>query len=318
VPLEGTIESFGIGEIFELVSHQRKTGLLEIHTGAGVAELSFQQGMLTDAWPDKRNPSELIGSMLIRAGLISSVQLGYALDRQRDNLRKIGDILIRMGAIRVSEFQEILSLQQRETVYRLMRLKRGRFRFVPRAVQVEEGVSIPMDVGMLLMEGFRQLDEWPNLLKRIPSEKLIYSRAPDASQPEELSSEQNRVLALIDGTCSVREIVNLSRLGEFSAWNAMAELFERGLITPSGAVWRVPPQRDTPRMRWVADTALALLLLGFAAVLLALGVDSGRDSYSALGIALRDARAEAKQSARRAGEWHGSASLESPPARVGR
>jgi hypothetical protein len=318
VPLEGTIETFGIGEIFELVSHQRKTGLLEINTGKGVAELSFRQGMLVEAWPDKRNSGALIGSMLIRADLISPVQLGYALDRQRDNLRRIGDILIRMGAIRVSEFQEILSLQQRETVYRLMRLKRGRFRFVPRAVEVEEGVSIPMDVGMLLMEGFRQIDEWPNLLKRIPSEKLIYSRAPNVSQPEDLNSEQSRVLALIDGTCSVREIVNRSRLGEFCAWNALADLFERGLITRSGAVWRVPPQRDTPRMRRVADTAFALLLLSSAAVLLALGVDSGRDSYSALGTALREARAEAKQSARRAGEWHDSGSVKSPPARVGR
>jgi hypothetical protein len=268
--LQGTVESFGLSEIFQLIEHQGKSGTLQIHTNEGVARIRFLDGRLIEAWSDKRSPAELIGGRLVRAGLVTPVQLGHALEQQSQNLRRLGDILTRMGAVRISEFQGILAVQHRETVYKLLRLKRGRFEFVPGSVELEEGVSLPMDVGGVLMEGFRQMDEWPDLLKKIPSEKSVYGRGEGATAPSGLPDLLAKVLGLVDGVRTVREVVDLARAGDFLGWEAMVGLFGRGLITPVGSVRRAKPEiRPVHGGRaadWVAGTALvaaaaALVLL---------------------------------------------------------
>jgi hypothetical protein len=303
VPLQGTIESFGIAEIFQLVSQQGKTGVLEIHTGDGMAKLRFREGKLAEAWPDKRSPGEQIGEMLIRAGLISPMQLNQALDRQRESLRKVGDLLIQMGAVRAADFQAILALQHRETVYRLLRLKRGRFVFLPQSVELEEGVSALMDTGMLLMEGFRQIDEWPKLLEKIPSEKQIYTRVPDVLPSEDLSAEESRVLNFVDGTATVREIMDRSRLGRFCACEALAGLYDRGLITPSGAVRRLRTRSKPVRVTRSADLAVALVLTCLAVLLLALRIGVWSRLPGELGTALGQGQVEAKLVSHRAEDW---------------
>lgn len=229
--LEGTLESFSISEIFQLIATQGKTGVLEIDTGDNVARIRFVGGEILDAFPGKSEPSLYIGGMLVRAGLLTESQLEFALTQQKKNLRKLGDILIRMGTLRTREFQEMLALQRREMAYSLLRLKKGSYKFTPSDVDYEEEVDVLMSVGSILMEGSRQIDEWPEVLRKIPSDNRIYKRRPDASPQRELTEEEAIVLGLLDGINTVREVVDKSRLGEFPAWSAIANLYDEQLVT---------------------------------------------------------------------------------------
>jgi hypothetical protein len=303
VALQGTLESFGISEIFQLVSQQGKTGTLEIDSGEGVARIRFLEGRLLEAWPDKRSPTELIGTLLVRAGLITPPQLDHALTVQRESLRPLGDILIRLGALRLAEFQEVLTLQHRDTVYRLLRLRRGSFFFRTEPVEVDEGVSAPMDVGSLLMEGFRQLDEWPKLLERVPGEGRVCLRT-EASMPSGLSREESRVLGLVDGAATVRQIVDRSRLGEFVAREALSRLLADELVVPAEVVRQAAPVTGSTR-RWAAgpalDALLSLVLL--VATLLSLAVTGSGGQVLRLTTAVSAARAEAHALQERARAW---------------
>jgi len=303
MPLQGNIESFGIAEIFQLISHQGKTGTLEIQTREGLARLRFQEGRLVEAWPDKRSPAEFIGALLVRSGLITPAQLEHALDVQRQSLRRLGDILIRTGALRANEFQEVLSIQHRETACRLLRLSRGDFRFVPSQVEVEEGISVPMEVGEILMEGFRQLDEWPALLECIPSEKQVFGRVPDAPSPDGLTREESRLLMLVDGTLTVRELVDRGRLGEFAGWEALVGLFQRGLIQPLGAARRARAAPKPVRHSRLPDLLAAVGLGILAAALLALFAPQGVRSARRLEEGVRAARLEAGRLVERGTAW---------------
>lgn len=304
MPLQGNVESFGISEIFQLISHQGKTGTLEIQTGNGAAKLRFLEGNLVEAWPDKRSPAELIGSRLIRAGLITPAQLGHALESQRQNLRRLGDILIRMGALRISEFQGLLALQHRETVYGLLRLKRGEFQFKPGHVEIEEGVSVPMDVGSLLMEGFRQIDEWPSVTEKIPSENKIYIQVEgEEPQAVPLSAEESRVLALVDGSATVREVVDRACLGEFGGWQALAGLFDRGLITPARATRKARPEPKRLVPGRAADRLVGVLLLALTVALVAFHLSRPSPGLEGLRTARRGALSEARSIQARVDAW---------------
>jgi hypothetical protein len=310
MPLAGSIQSFGISEILQLVSHQGKTGTLEIQTGDGVAKLRFRDGNLVEAWPDNRTPAELIGSLLVRSGLISPVQLRQALDRQRQNLSRIGDVLIRMGAIRISEFQEMLALQHRETVYRLLRVKRGRFRFTPEPVELEEGIGTPLDVGSLLMEGFRQIDEWPRLLGKISSERHVFSPVPDAEVSGELTPDEEKVLPLVDGVSTVRQIINRCRMGDFGGWAALTGLFEKGHITPvgMGVAPRVPVVKRSPNaaLRLLPDVVVALALVALAFGLVAFSATTGGSPAREVASGLREMRASGVETSQRTRMWEDS------------
>ncbi len=258
--LQGTLDSFNLSELLQLIAHQGKTGTLEIEVDRSVARLRFRDGRLVEAWPDRRSPAELIGARLVRAGLITPVQLGMALERQRQSLRKLGDILVSMGVLRLGEFREVLTLQHRETVYRLLGLKRGSFRFRDEPVDLEEGVSVPLDVGELLMEGFRQIDEWPRLQEKIPSDRMVLVRRPRRGLPEDLDPAAVKVLALVDGAATVREIVDRARVGEFRGMEALAELLDQGLVQPAGVSRSVRAAKPRLRRRPVWDLAAGLVL----------------------------------------------------------
>jgi len=303
MPLQGNVESFGISEIFQLISHQGKTGTLEIQTGDGLARLRFLEGSLLEAWPDKRTPAEYIGSLLVRTGLVTPAQLDHALDVQRQSLRRLGDILLRMGALRIADFQAVLALQHRETAFRLLRLKRGSFRFVPGSVEAEEGVSVPLDVGELLMEGFRQLDEWPKLLERIPSEKQVYGRVIEPEGETSLSRAESRVFQLLDGTLTVREAVDRARLGEFTGWEALASLYEKGLISPLGAARRARAEPKSARPSRLPDLLLAAALGALAVALGGLFADQGLQGLGRLRQVVEMSRAEAARVSERGARW---------------
>ncbi|HEY6009720.1 MAG TPA: DUF4388 domain-containing protein, partial [Geobacteraceae bacterium] len=227
---EGSLGSFGMTEIFQLIATQAKTGVLEIETEEGVTRVRFVNGQLLDAFPAKSEPAQSIGAILVRAGYITQRQLDYALQTQQRTLRRLGDILIRMGAIRTSDFQAMLALQRRELAFSLLRTKRGKYSFHTRAVDYEKGVDTLLSVDAILMEGSRQLDEWPSVLKRIPSDQMIYKRIEGAEPNRELNPDEALIYSLSTEPRSVREYIDRACLGEFRGWDSLANLQDLGLV----------------------------------------------------------------------------------------
>ncbi|MFU8857340.1 MAG: DUF4388 domain-containing protein [Deferrisomatales bacterium] len=302
MPLQGNISSFGVSEILQLISHQGKTGSLEVETADGVARLRFRDGRLLEAWPDRRMPAELLGTLLVRSGLITSAQLEHALRVQRQSLRRVGDILVASGALRAEDFQTVLSLQHRETAYRLLRLRQGKFRFVPEAVEAEEGVSVPLEVAELLMEGFRQIDEWPRILERVSSGQSVFRRT-SASPEEELTPAERDVYRLVDGSLTVRDVVDRARLGQFAAWEALAGLSEKGLVVPVGTARRGGREAARRGPGWLPDFLLGTGLALLAAALLGVFAGQGLRGWGRLVQAGAEGRAEAARVAERGRSW---------------
>ena len=51
VALHGNLRDFGIGEVFQLIGQQRKTGVLEVRGQQGEVELRFDAGGVVSAAP---------------------------------------------------------------------------------------------------------------------------------------------------------------------------------------------------------------------------------------------------------------------------
>jgi hypothetical protein len=239
--LKGTLKDFGIAEILQLIGQQAKSGVLHLASKEDEVHVLFADGNVVSADAGRRAKDRL-GGLLVRAGLVGREDLARALTAQRRTLRRLGDLLVEMGLVTKAELKDITRLQTTETVYRLFHWKDGTYEFQPGEVEWDKETVTPLRAESVLMEGFRRIDEWPIVRKKIASAQLTFERLgpepealpPPAPRDEEdeggLGPRERRIYALIAPDRSVEVLSDLARLGEFEGSKALANLVTLGLV----------------------------------------------------------------------------------------
>ena len=264
--LRGTLKDFGLADIFSLVASQNKTGTLLVISREEQVTLFFAGGALVRSLATLRTQPELLGNMLVRAALVTPVQLEAALVRQKNSQKRLGDLLVEMGVLKAGELSVFARLQSTETVYRVFLWRTGTYEFQQLA-QAPEPYHPPVRADALLMEGFRQNDEWPSIRRKIASYGTAFHilgslEAHDRMAATHQQTEDNfdfgdlgdekpngpgnigpaerTVFALVQPQRDVQMLIDLARLGEFEVCRALMHLLDAGLIAqhadrPQGA-----------------------------------------------------------------------------------
>ncbi len=272
--LRGTLKDFGIADIFQLIGHQGKTGVLVVRNRDQEVQIYFKDGGVVRAESSTRQKRELLGAMLVRAEVITDTQLKEALDSQQKTLKRLGDILIESAALDAKTLREFARLQTTETIYRLFLWDGGSYEFNQTEVHKDPDVDLLRSENVL-MEGFRQVDEWPMIRRRITGYGMVFERLEDLDQltaaaegakpagdddlnlddafgdleggstsrdPRLKNIGQNEriVYHLVGQDRDVQKIIDLSRLGEFETCKALVTLIEAQIITALAEGHRKP------------------------------------------------------------------------------
>jgi hypothetical protein len=102
--------------------------------------------------------------------------------------------------------------QSSELIYEIVRWKTGRFRFLTGVESsIAKRASLNLAISSLIMEGFRRVDEWQLIEGSIDFNAVLRQdreaiEAVDTST--KLTTKENDVLRAIDGSRTVREIVD--------------------------------------------------------------------------------------------------------------
>jgi hypothetical protein len=157
--LEGRLEDLGLGDIFQIISLSKRSGVLTLIRKEGTARLVFRNGQVIFASSDSISR---LGFTLVRKGLITNEDLEYALRSQqgRGPTKPLGTILIEMEAIA----PEVLERELREhvvgVVRDLLKWESGSFHFElgsPGDDQIAAATGLSTE--FLLLEGTRLNDE---------------------------------------------------------------------------------------------------------------------------------------------------------------
>lgn len=251
--LTGTLKDFGIADILQLIGQQQKTGVLYLKSKDQDVQVYFRDGNIVRAESVTRKKKDLIGNMLVRAELITEQQLESALETQKRTLKRLGDVLTASGAISAQKLKQMMQLQVTETLYGLFSWKAGTYEFKQEDVQADGESITPLRAESVLMEGFRMVDEWPHVRKKLPHEAITFERlkelpASKAKEKEDdfdaafddafseekkdenkgefksIGSAERKVYELIAPGRDVRKLVDLSCLGEFETCKALVNL----------------------------------------------------------------------------------------------
>ena len=217
MPIEGPLRELGIHDVFQLLDLSRKTGALSVVSALrdNQGTVFFDGGAVVFA-SIRSNPHRL-GDMLVRAGKISEADLDRArATQQKGDGRRLGEILLAIGAVTPKELERHVRLHIEEVVFELMSWREGYFSFEERPIaDAPSEASVRISTESLLMEGARRIDEWSRIEGKVPHVGVVPVLAPlRADHPSLLDLLPNEweVLAEIDGAKDLREIA--LRLGQ--------------------------------------------------------------------------------------------------------
>ncbi|MRR53506.1 MAG: DUF4388 domain-containing protein [Deltaproteobacteria bacterium] len=224
--LVGNLEDLGLGEILQIVSLSRKSGVLSLFSRGREGIIVFRQGQVIRATIDGQQSH--LGQLLVKNGVITDATLRKALtlQGQEGGKERLGELLTSRFSVPADLVENVVRQQIENTVYALFAWTEGSFDFELRDnVDAVEGP--PQDLSQcfleqglnpqfLAMEGSRILDERRHR-GEIPEAghdtdeasfldtcDLAFDLIPDENPPVSVPLE-DRIVVLVDDDELVRE-----------------------------------------------------------------------------------------------------------------
>lgn len=167
--LVGNLEDLGLGEILQIVSLSRKSGILALHSREREGRVVFRQGQVVRATSSTFQQN--LGEVLVQKGILDVGTLKKALASQEEEgfKERLGTILITRFGIADSAIEEVVREQIENVVYSLFAWAEGTFDFeLHESVAVSDNIRMDplqfmLEQGLnpqfLAMEGSRIIDE---------------------------------------------------------------------------------------------------------------------------------------------------------------
>jgi hypothetical protein len=232
--MRGTLDTFGVVEILQMLSRTRHSGTLHIESPGRLIDVRLVRGLLAETRDSTRAASDaMIGRQLLRRALVDEAQLAEALRLQETAPRPVGTLLVEAGHLAEADLVEVLSRQVAATLVAAKLETAGSFIIVADAetaaadfVTVDPG-AVMFDISSLGGEYCMAVE----LLGGVDSvlvRNTQYSTLPFAPVP--MAREELLVLALVDDSRTVADVTTASGLEELTVVNTLGRLVQAGVI----------------------------------------------------------------------------------------
>jgi tetratricopeptide (TPR) repeat protein len=233
--IKGSLKDVGVADVCQLLSIGRKNGCLSVTDRSRFGRIFFDGGRITFATIVNRR--DRLGDLLVREGAISHAQLMDGVEHQaRQPDRRLGEILRDRGHIDSVTLTACIQHQIEEAIYHLFTWRRGNFYFEADRRPDPREVLISVNPETLLLEGARRIDEWAVIERKIPSMDAIFTvdRARLEAAQVQLTLEQRLILPLMDGQRSVHQLAEGAGLEDFTAAKSLYGLVQAGFAARVG------------------------------------------------------------------------------------
>jgi two-component system, OmpR family, response regulator len=189
----------------------QQTGELAVHRGRVKKAIYFQKGR--PCYAISNLVADRFGPFLVRVGKLTAPQLELCQAAAQKKGRRAGEVLVEMGILKETEKLYYLAQRVKAIAYSLFAWEDGQYRihFADRAAL--ESTKVELHPARLISRGVKKLYR-PERLARLLSEedRLMPTQQPAYGLHEvELESWEAQLLARVNGTRTVAELVALAR-----------------------------------------------------------------------------------------------------------
>lgn len=235
--IKGSLAEASLPEVIRLLSYSLKSGCLSVTDGTNLGNIFLKEGKIIYATIRKRKTR--IGNSLLKKQLFEENVLKKALGLQKEKKgKRIGEILVEIGAISRPVLEQELKEQIEEALYEMLAWEKGHFNFEAGLLPSTSEQTTVLSSEDLLLGGARLMHDWQRIEQKLPAFDTVLA-VRENMQDFNLTEPEKRVLSLVNGVNTVDQIVKESGLVYHDACRVVYVLLAAGVVekieTPAGA-----------------------------------------------------------------------------------
>lgn len=236
--IKGTLETFHLLDLLQMLAFNQKVGTLVLETTRGPRTVYVESGSFGFVRSDAL-ASKGLARVLRRGGSVPPDRLERGVSIAEKAARFLGDALVELGVLDDGSRAAAWNEAFRELFFDLLQTAISKFEFYEQKVLGPDGAaSVAIEplfaVDSALLEVTRQGDEWTSIRREIPSDDEVFERtalAPEAADVEGIPDYlPARVLPFLDGRATIGGIVDRSDCDRFSVVKYVASLLREGSV----------------------------------------------------------------------------------------
>jgi CheY-like chemotaxis protein len=257
IALQGDIAIIPIGAVLQLLQIEARTGRLLVTDGKTEVTMSVRQGLIDLVQARGAGAEFRLGRYFVEHNLVTDDDIDRLLrdhaptprppppesgarsaspkEEAPTGARKLlGDLLVDSGRVTPDQLRDALARQSSELVYEVLRWPAGRFEFrLDTLPALAESARLALPVASVVMEGFRRVDEWRVVEAGLGNFESVLQAdrvAIEAADVGRLHKHEQRLLEMVNGERTVRDIIEESHMSSFDACKVLFQLLEARLV----------------------------------------------------------------------------------------
>jgi hypothetical protein len=226
---EGPLAGTAVPRLLVALHAAQATGALTLARGAVKKLVLLERGRPVLATSNVAE--ERFGARCVREGLLGPEEQA-ALAGELGATSSLGEALVASGRLGTARRARMIAEQVREIVWSTFGWCEGDYRFIAGPLPRRRRVPLELSVGELVLEGHRRASALDWLRGELPARLALAPRADATFRLEELglAPAEASLLALADGTKTVRDLVLLAQLPERGALALLQGCRDLGLL----------------------------------------------------------------------------------------
>ena len=231
IPLKGRVQEISLPWVLVQLNRRRMTGTLMLTTPVFVKKAFLVKGdaiFASSTYEDDR-----LGEMLIKAGKITMEQYDKSVELLKQTGKRQGAILVELGYLSPKDLFWGVKYQVREIIYSLLQLEEAEYEFIEDDIPSHEVITLKMSMGNLIYKGVKRIDNWTRIKKEMPRPESVLALSHDPAalfQDIELTQQDRNMLSMVDGTKTIKELIDGSLVGSFEAMKILYVLWSIGVL----------------------------------------------------------------------------------------
>jgi CheY-like chemotaxis protein len=235
--LAGDLAIVSIADVLLLLQDRGYTGSVHLSHGRARMDIYLGQGRVDFAGAQGVADEFLLGRFLVGGAHLSQETLAKVIDdrRREDSKELLGAYLCARGLLATTGLHKAMAKQTAALVFESLRWGSGRFNFRPLielpAQAREASLSLPVDG--LILEGLRRVEEWRVIEQEIGDFDMTFVRNEDKLASfgrGQLLREEAAIAELVNGRNTVRDIIQISKMGSYDVTQVLFRLLRSKLI----------------------------------------------------------------------------------------
>jgi hypothetical protein len=229
----GRLPDHEFPDLVREVYARRWSGLLTLNHMGAEKGIRIQEGRLVFA--SSSIPDDRLGELLLRRGRITLHQYVEAGHLIRKGGKRLGTILVDMGALDARELVKVVVDHTLEIIYGAFQWTEGLYHFTE-TVGAAEDIVLKLSTPEIILEGIRRIDRWSRIERAVGGLETRYQRA-EAYQtlvPHTLLSPDK--MAILTGLAGITDLGTICKQSSLPHFEVCRTLWAYRVI---GAVQRV-------------------------------------------------------------------------------